>query len=469
MTREIRPLPTPEELADWIGPELIGLCRKISDAGGRPWLVGGAVRDWLLGTRSDELDFEIRGISIDGLREVLAAEGEVVEVGRSFGVLRLRHIDADFALPRLDSQEGRGHRGIHAEINPDLDPVTAARRRDLTINSIALDPLTGEMVDLLGGIDDLRAGRLRACDPSTFGEDPLRALRVMQLSARLEMDADEELCLICTSQDLSELSPERIFEEFRKLLLLSAVPSHGFRFLEKTRLIRFFPALNDLVGVPQDPKWHPEGDVWKHTLMVVDAAAELRDGGDEDLVLMFAALCHDFGKPETTIEDVDGRVRSPAHDIAGERKALEFLAGLRAPGELTAQVRTLTREHLAPTALHEQDSSDRAWRRLARRTARTGTSLELLARLARADHYGRSTGQARRREFPAGDHFLERARALGIDSVPPRDIVQGRHLLALGMKPGKEIGAILDQCRVVQDETGWTDAERILDRVLERD
>jgi tRNA nucleotidyltransferase (CCA-adding enzyme) len=469
MTREIHPLPTPEELADWIGPELVRLCRKITDAGGQPWLVGGAVRDWLLGTRSDEVDFEVRGFSIDGLREVLETEGEVIEVGRAFGVLRLRHIDADFALPRRDSQEGRGHRGIHAEIDPDLDPVVAARRRDLTINSMALNPLTGELADPLDGLTDLREGHLRACDALTFGEDPLRALRVMQLTARLEMEPDEELRLICAGQDLGELSSERVFGEFQKLLLLSGAPSIGLRFLESTGLIAHFPALNDLVGVAQDPKWHPEGDVWDHTLLVVDAAAGLRDGGDDDLVLMFAALCHDLGKPATTVVAMDGRVRSPAHDLAGERRALEFLGGMRAPGELTAKVRTLTREHLAPAVFHEQESGDRAWRRLARRMARTGTSLELLARLARADHYGRTTGQARRREFPAGDHFVERARALGIDSKPPRDIVQGRHLLALGMKPGKEIGAILDRCRFVQDETGWTAVDRILDRVLERD
>lgn len=469
MSRTLSPPPGPPEIEGWIGPRLVAVCRSIAEAGGRAWLVGGAVRDRLLGEPADELDFEVRGLELEELRAALVATGEeLIEVGRSFGVLRLRHADADFGLPRRDSKQGRGHRGIHARIDPSLDWEVAARRRDLTVNAVFLDPLSGEIRDPLGGLDDLRAGRLRACDPQTFGEDPLRALRVMQLTARLGMDPDAELVRICSEQDLAELSAERVFEEFRKLLLLGARPSRGLRFLEETGLLRFFEPLQAMVGVPQDPHWHPEGDVWIHTLMVVDEAAALRDGGPEDAALMFGALCHDFGKPPTTVVGRDGRVRSPAHDVAGERIALEFLSRLRAPSELVAHVRTLTREHLAPAVFHDQNSSDRAWRRLARRLARTGTSMQLLARLARADHLGRTTGAALRREFPAGDAFLERARRLQLDGAAPADVVQGRHLLALGMKPGKEIGEILDRCRCVQDETGWDDPERILARVLGR-
>jgi tRNA nucleotidyltransferase (CCA-adding enzyme) len=468
MSRDLQALPEPDEIAAWIGEELFALCSEIARAGGRAWLVGGAVRDRLLGQTSDELDFEVRGLTLDALRDALATHGEVVEVGRSFGVLRLRHVDVDFALPRRDSQEGRGHRGIHAEIDPDLDPMVAARRRDLTVNSMSLDPLTGELLDPLGGLEDLKNERLRACDPTTFGEDPLRALRVMQLCARIEMDPDDELVAICAGQDLDELSAERIYEEFRKLLMLSTRPSRGLEFLRHSGLVKYFPELDAMIGVDQDPKWHPEGDVWVHTLMVVDEAALLRDGGDDDLALMFGALCHDFGKPETTVAGTDGRVRSPAHDVAGERLVLEFLTRVRAPGELVGRVRTLTREHLAPAVFDEQNSGDRAWRRLARRMARSGTSMELLARLARADHLGRTTEEASRREFGAGDRFLERARSLEIDHDVPPDVVQGRHLLALGKKPGREIGVILDHCRAVQDETGWTDPERILDRVLKQ-
>lgn len=465
----MRRLPTTQELADWIGPELVALCAQVAEAGGRCWLVGGAVRDWMRGESSDELDFEVRGLELARLRDLLAAHGELVEVGRSFGVLRLRHIDADFALPRVDSRQGRGHRGIHAELDPDLDPVLAARRRDLTINAMSLDPLAGELFDPLGGLADLHAGRLRACDAGTFGEDPLRALRVMQLCARLGMDPDDELLRICAAQDLTELSPERIFEEFRKLLLLSAKPSRGFAFLRDTGLLDFFPCLAAMVGCAQDDRWHPEGDVWVHTLLVLDEAALLRDGGEDDLALMFGALCHDLGKPDTTVQAPDGRWRSPAHDFVGEKIAMNFLSSLRASTELTGKVRTLTREHLAPAVFFEQGSGDRAWRRLARRMSRTGTSLELLGRLARADHLGRTTEEARLRIFPAGDHFMERARALELDHRPPPDVVQGRHLLAMGMKPGREIGAILDRCRQVQDETGWKSPERILEKVLARD
>ena len=250
--------------------------------------------------------------------------------------------------------------------------------------------------------------------------------------------------------------------------MMSARPSRGLAIPAQAELLRFFPELAAMVDVPQDPHWHPEGDVWIHTLLVVDAAAALRDGGEDDLALMFAALCHDFGKPGTTVTNEDGRIRSPQHDVAGERLAIDFLTAMRAPQELVGKVRSLTREHLAPAVLDEQNSSDRAWRRLARRLWRTGTSMELLARLARADHLGRTTDEAQRGEFPAGDRFLERAKALEVDHSVPPDVVQGRHLLALGMKPGKEIGAVLDRCRVVQDETGWTDPDQILERALKQ-
>lgn len=478
MTRTLHPLPTLDQLGAWIGPELLGLCANIAAAGGRSWLVGGAVRDWLRGEQSPELDFEVRGLTIEQLRDLLADKGEVVEVGRAFGVLRLRHIDADFALPRRDSREGRGHRGIHAEIDPHLDPVIAARRRDLTINAMSLDPLTGELFDPLDGMADLRDGRLRACDRSTFGEDPLRALRVMQLCGRLEMDPDDELIEICASQDLSELSGERIFEEFRKLLLLSDRPSRGLAFLRDARLLGEFGEIAAMIDCPQDERWHPEGDVWVHTLMVVDEAALLRNDSDDsddskdnkdsddDPALMFGALCHDMGKPATTVQGDDGRWRSPSHAVAGDQVAQRFLERMRASTHLVRKVRALTREHLAPAAFYEQDSSDRAWRRLARRMARSGTSLELLSRVARADHLGRTTDEAKQRVFPAGDHFIERARVLGLDHSPPADVVQGRHLLERGLKPGPEIGLILNRCRSVQDETGWTDAERILGQVM---
>ena len=391
--------------------------------------------------------------------------GEVIEVGRAFGVLRLKGLDVDFSLPRRDSKRGPGHRGFDVEVQPGLNFESAARRRDLRVNSIGLDILSGHILDPFDGRADLEAKVLRATDPTHFSEDPLRALRVAQFTARLEMVPDAELIALCAELDLSEVSPERVLEEFRKLLLKGRRPSLGLKFLRQAGLLHFFPELAALIDVPQDPLWHPEGDVWVHTLMVLDEAALLRDGGEHDLALMFGALCHDLGKPLTTV-DHGARVRSPAHDHQGLVPTASFLERMRAPVDLVNQVQTLVKHHLAPALFIANEASDKGYRRLARRLAEADVPVELLVRVAMADHFGRSTPDALARNFPAAGQFLARTRALSIDKRPPADAVQGRHLIARGLRPGPEFGPLLAACRDIQDQTGWTDPERILTRAL---
>jgi tRNA nucleotidyltransferase (CCA-adding enzyme) len=271
---------------------------------------------------------------------------------------------------------------------------------------------------------------------------------------------------LCRALDLAELSGERIFEEMRKLLLKGRVPSIGLRLLEDFDYLRHFPELEALVGVPQDPEWHPEGDVWVHTLMVVDEAAKLRDAGEDDEALMFGALCHDLGKPSTTVEE-RGRVRSPAHDVAGVPLAHALLERWRAPNALVRRTGALVEHHLAPALFIKNEAGAQGYRRLARRLGEAGVTLELLVRLARADHLGRTTEEALARMFPAGERFVARARELLVERTAPRDVVMGRHLIARGFAPGPRFGEILRRCREVQDETGWTDPEQILAVVLE--
>ena len=334
---------------------------------------------------------------------------------------------------------------------------------------MALDPRSGEILDPHGGRRDLEQGVLRATDPRRFAEDPLRGLRVAQFAARFEMRPDNTLLALCRSLDLSELPPERIFNEFDKLLLKGKKPSLGLSFLNECGLLEFFPELKAMVGVPQDPRWHPEGDVWVHTLMVVDEAARLRDGGPDDAALMFAALCHDVGKPSTTFKE-NGRVYSPGHDTAGVAIAHAFLERLRAPGDLIKKVEALTRYHLAPALYIKNRATARGYRRLARRLDAADVSIALLMRLARADHLGRTTREAKQRIFPAGDAFLEKIHDLLLNRRPQRDVVLGRHLIARGMQPGPQFADVLSRCREVQDERGWVDSDRILDAVLaERD
>ncbi|MBI4879553.1 MAG: HDIG domain-containing protein [Planctomycetes bacterium] len=442
------------------------IARAVLAEGGRAFAVGGYVRDRLLGIDSKDLDVEVHGLSLARVEEIIARFGDVIAVGRAFGVFRVKGLDADFSLPRTDSKAGPGHRGFDVAVEPHIGLEAASRRRDLTINSMALDLVTGEILDPHGGRADLEARLLRATDPASFAEDPLRGLRAAQLAARFLMRPDADLLRLCSALDLAELPGERLLEEFRKLLVLGARPSLGLELLRQTGLLRFFPELLALVGVLQEPDWHPEGDVWTHTLMVVDQAARLRDGGPDDEALLFAALCHDLGKPETTAAD-QGRLRSLGHDVRGAPLAESFLGRMLAPRELVRRVAALVTHHLAPAFFVRDDASARAYRRLARRLGEAGVTLELLERVARADHLGRTTVDATALLFTEGDEFLRRAREFLVAAQAPRDLVLGRHLIARGLAPGPGFGPILRRCREIQDETGWDDPERILDRALE--
>ena len=431
--------------------------RAVAQAGGRALVVGGWVRDRLLGHDQKDLDLEVYGLAPALLEAALQPFGTVIQVGRAFAVMRIKGIDVDIALPQ---------HGARGEIDPSLDYAEASRRRDLCVNSMAWDPLSGELIDPHGGRDDLERQRLRAIDPRTFPEDPLRALRVARLAAQLEMRPDAELCGLCAALDLGGIPGERIFGEFRRLLLFAERPSVGFEFLRETSLLRDFPELALLPNLSQDVRWHPEGSVWVHTMLVLDEAAKLRRGrASDDLALMWGALCHDLGKACTTRSDGE-RIVSPGHSAAGVPLSEGFLSRLRAPTALIRAVGGLVRHHLAPRTFVREGAKARAYRRLARDLESRGVSLELLNRLARADHLGRTAPGAKARRFPAGDVFLERARKFGVERMAPAPVVLGRHLLARGFEPGLEIGRLLARCREVQDETGWSDETRILDRVL---
>jgi tRNA nucleotidyltransferase (CCA-adding enzyme) len=435
--------------------KLLEIARAVERAGGRALIVGGYVRDELLGLPSKDVDVEVLGLSREALGEVLADFGRVIPMGRSFAVARVAGLDVDFACSEDPERIG-------------LDFELAAGRRDLTVNSMAIDPLTDELLDPVGGREDLERRRLRATDPARFGDDPLRALRVAQLAARFELEPDAELCRLCAAQDLGGVAGERILEELRKLLLRSARPSRGFAFMRESDQLRLFPELHALIDTPQDLEWHPEGDVWVHTLMSLDRAAELRvDDPDEDLSLMFGVLCHDLGKPETTSED-EGRIRSLGHDRAGIEPTTRLLARLRASNRLIARVCALVEHHLAPALFCKQGAGPKGYRRLARKLESAGVSLELLERVARADHLGRTTEEALARRFPAGDTFLDHARALHVDERGPADVVLGRHLIARGLTPGTEFSAILRRCRALQDELGESDPDRLLDLAFEQ-
>jgi tRNA nucleotidyltransferase (CCA-adding enzyme) len=432
-----------------LSAELTKLTNAIYQRGGQPIIVGGSVRDYLLGQHlPKDLDLEIYGLEADELEVVLSQFGKILRVGKSFGVLKLitQKAEYDVSLPRRESNTGKGHKGFLVNADPKMTFKEASARRDFTVNSIGFEPIQQVWLDPHNGKGDLRKRILRHIGHA-FAEDPLRVLRGAQFAARLNFQLAPETLALCQTLDLNELSRERLLGEFKKLLLLAKRPSIGLEILRQTRTLRFFPELEALIDVPQDPTWHPEGCVWTHTLMVVDEAAKLRTADEKaNLILMFGALCHDFGKPETTIWK-DGHWRSPAHDVLGMRPTEEFLRRLTDEASLIERVTVLVREHLRPAMLYNdrEKVTPGAIRRLALRV-----SIPELLRVAEADHFGRTTEDALRREFPAKQWLLEQAAKLHVRDERPKPLLKGRHLLSLGMRPSPQMGEILEEAFALQ-------------------
>ena len=283
-----------------LGEQVRAILTAIRDGGGRALLVGGCVRDALLGRPAQDVDIEVYRLPAERLEALLAARFAIDRVGQAFGILKIHGLDVDVSLPRRESKAGLGHRGFAVQSDPDLSYEEAAARRDFTINAMAFDPLNGELIDPFDGRGDLRNRILRHTS-ARFSEDPLRVLRGAQFAARFDLTAAPETVAIARTIGLEGLAPERIYEEWRKLVAQGVRPSRGLHFLKECEWIRFFPEPAALIGCAQDPGWHPEGDVWEHTLYCMDAYARGRTGDAwEDLVVGWAVLCHDFGKPRTT-------------------------------------------------------------------------------------------------------------------------------------------------------------------------
>lgn len=418
----------------------LAIARAVRDAGGRALIVGGWVRDRALGLAPKDLDIEVFGIEAPALRTVLERIGQVDAVGESFTVYKVGGLDV--SLPRRESKTGRGHKGFTVEGDPHLSFEDAARRRDFTINAMSWDPLSGETIDPFHGADDLKAGLLRAVDATTFADDSLRVLRAVQFAARFDLTLDENTRALCRSLPLDDLPAERIWSEVEKLLLRAPCPSGGLALALDLGIVdQLWPELKALVGCEQEYEWHPEGDVWIHTLMVTDQARGRLDGLDypRSVVMMLSALCHDMGKPATTRFE-DGRIRSKGHEEAGVAPATTFLDRLNIHSlegyDVRRTVLGIVAHHLKPTMFFKAPTpvGDGAFRRLAQKV-----ELELLARFAKADCHGR----AGTFECDAMDWFIERARALGVEHQPPAPFLLGRHVLALGIPPGPRVGELL--------------------------
>mgnify|MGYP003146757092 CR=1 FL=1 len=457
-----------------IPPTVGAVAKRVRDSGGRCLLVGGAVVDLALGHEPKDWDVEVFGLSMDRLAELFSDLGPK-ECGKSFGILKLSAekcggFDIDINVPRRDNSVGVGHSDFVCELDPSMTAKEAAQRRDFSINSISLDLETMEVVDPFGGIDDLHAGILRATDPETFVEDPLRALRAMQLLARKAKVVDPATMRLIQGMvgSFPHIAKERVHEEWRKLLLKAERPSVGLEFLRESGWIVHFPELEALIGCGQHPDWHPEGDVWTHTLEVTDSAAWARDKVDPDWseAFVFGAMLHDIGKPAATVfprlvesgEDPKERLWTAyGHDRIGRDPADTFMRRLTNNKTLIERAKTIVGEHMQPYSLHSGGAKDGAWRRLSNKIR-----LDIIGWMSRCDCCGRP-------DRHIGDPDLEHdiseqcfSRFGDLGAEPVRPIVQGRDLIQEGMRPGPQIGTALRAAYEAQMEDETLNREALL-------
>lgn len=441
---------------------------------GRPRLVGGGVRDWLMGLSPKDFDVEVAGVDFDELHRALSPFGATDVIGRSFGVIKVRSAasgaEYDFSLPRRESKTGSGHRGFAVAPDPSLSDAEAAARRDFTLNAIAYDPFTNELIDPHLGQRDLQARILRHTS-AAFIEDPLRVLRAFQLAARFDFSLAPETAALCRSiaDTFTELPVERVWGEWEKWAKKSTKPARGLAILEETGWLRHFVEIAALRGTPQEPEWHPEGDVFTHTQLCVDALVQLPEWLDSNqrALLTFAVLAHDFGKPATTQHvEKNGRLRwtSPGHASKGGPLAESFLRRIGAPIGFDTPVRALVENHHA----HDRANtpfSDAAVRRLALRLV--PATIRDLAAVMRADSRGRpplpSTETDQRIE-----ELVARATSLEFEKRAPRPLLMGRHLIALGHQPGPKFKPLLDEAFEAQLDGAFSDEDGALKWVRSR-
>ncbi len=486
--------------------------------GGRVFLVGGAVRDIILSKDVKDLDIEVHEVSLEKLEAVLKGFGPVRLVGKAYGVLRIDGLDIDFSIPRTD---GKG-RLPEVVLDPNMSIEQACKRRDLTMNAMAIDMYSGVFFDPFGGLKDLEKKQLRAPNPELFIEDPLRFYRVMQFAARFETEPDQRLDQLCATMNIEQVSHDRIVHEFEKLFLQSKKPSIAFKWLEKIdRLKSILPELYAIIGVEQHPAYHPEGDVFEHTMQAIDGAARAAYPTDEKrLILVLAALCHDLGKATTT-RTVDGVLRAYGHDVAGVALADQLLNRVLTKPTLKNAIIRLVRYHMDPISLVKNNAKAGSYKRLAKKLAPYATLTDL-AQLAMFDKSARTptnkvsssdvplelsgdlscearrvqekafvkTGDLAKREISVAKEdqtmpmpgvaswrrgedcsgkliqtFLKNAQKYGVADGPELPILTGNDI-AQEVPEGREVGLLLQRAYEIQIEEGVTDKNDLKKRVM---
>lgn len=415
------------------------IASDLSEQGGTTYFVGGYVRDQLLGNESKDIDVEIHGITVEQTKAVLESYGHVDSIGASFGVLMIKGLDIDFAFPRTERKTGHKHTDFAVHVDPFLDIKEAARRRDFTMNSIMQNVLTGDYTDPFNGRRDIENKLIKIVDDNTFVEDALRPLRACQFSSRLGFEIDHQLLNLSKGLSYSHLSQERIMTELDKALL-SDKPSVALEYMHEMGILdELIPELSALKGCPQNPVFHPEGDVWNHTMLVVDEGAKVKDQSKNPRHFMYACLLHDIGKPATTKEDEFGRLRSVDHDKVGAELSKTVLKRLTSEKGLIQYVSQLTAQHMRAHKILNMKA-------YKVKKMMLDVDMHELLLLNTCDISGRDMNDATNKRLNEIDAKYQRVADFSVGAfgeITP--LFSGKELIEKGFAPGKELGVLLDE------------------------
>ncbi len=445
------------------------ISHDLKHKGAKAIVVGGCVRDYYLKLPIKDYDIEVYNLKdLNKLEEILSAHGSVNLVGKSFGVLKFVYDgdEYDFSFPRRESKTGKAHNDFYVEVDSYMEFKEAALRRDFTINAMGYDIEKKEFLDPFHGLEDMKKKILQHINSKTFKEDALRVYRAVQFCARFDYSLADETKLLCKEMvsdgELEYLAKERVFDEFKKLLLKSSKPSLGFELMRELGVLKYFVELQAIIGVEQSKKWHPEGDVWIHTMMSLDAMTDLLgDDKKTNLVLMLAILCHDLGKATTTTIDESGCIRSIGHEDAGVELTTFLIARLSDEVELLKRVLPLVKYHMQPSQFYYAKSKDKAIRRLA-----TKVNIKELLIVAKADFLGRTTKESKLGIFHAGDWLEKKSKNLKVQTKALDNLLQGRDLIAIGIKPSPKFKEILGEVYSLQLDGMLKTKDEALDFVL---
>ena len=410
------------------------IAEKVDASGGCAYYVGGYVRDLLLGNPGKDIDIEIHGISPDELKKILTSLGDLLEYGESFGIFGLRGYSLDIAMPRKEECRGKGHRDFDIFVDPHIGTLGAAKRRDFTINAMMQNILTGEIIDHFGGKGDLKAGIIRHVNDGSFSEDPLRVLRAAQFASRFEFSVARETVDLCREMDISTLAKERVMGELEKALMKANRPSIFFETLrEMNQLSVWFSEVENLIGVEQNPRYHAEGDVWVHTMMVLDASVGYKSYASNELGFMLSALTHDFGKAICT-ERINGVLHSYLHEIKGLPLAKDFIERLTNERILQKYILNMTELHMKPNTMAAMGSSVKATNKLFDNSCDPNG----LICLAICDSLGQIT-----EESHVSYNAFFRERIAIFREIMSRPYVMGQDLVDAGIRPDKNFSDYL--------------------------